>query len=194
VSLILSVDDMKNHEILPAPVHRTSSPHLVDDGDLPQRSPLAARVRASASLRAALQRDVVAEVMEQIVFLRAHRDVTQSELARRLGVSQPVVAKLESGRGNPSAKTLKKIAEALDAVVRVDLIPEEYMDQPALRAARWWDLHNTAYQLSMTIIVTRPAVNRSPVWAQRRLEYSFEADQGPAHTAARYSSEGESDE
>lgn len=39
--------------------------------------------------------------------------VTQAELARRLGVTQPAVNRWESGRRRASVATLQRIAEAL---------------------------------------------------------------------------------
>ncbi len=39
---------------------------------------------------------------------RRHAGLTQAELARRLGVSQAAVAKLESPRANPTVDTLDK--------------------------------------------------------------------------------------
>ena len=42
----------------------------------------------------------------------AHTGLSQSELARRMGTSQAAIARLESGRYLPSARTLKRFAEA----------------------------------------------------------------------------------
>jgi transcriptional regulator with XRE-family HTH domain len=44
---------------------------------------------------------------------REHIGITQGELARRMGVSQAAVAKLEKPDANPRDATLKKVAEAL---------------------------------------------------------------------------------
>lgn len=46
--------------------------------------------------------------------LRDSAGLTQRELARRLGVTQPNVARWESGRSIPDLKTLQRIADALD--------------------------------------------------------------------------------
>ena len=51
---------------------------------------------------------------QQIVALREKRGLTQRQLARLIGTSQPYVAKLESGRvRNLGVKTLVKCARAL---------------------------------------------------------------------------------
>jgi ribosome-binding protein aMBF1 (putative translation factor) len=55
---------------------------------------------------------------EEFVLARAVMDVrnraglTQEELARKMGTTQPVVARLESGRTRPSMRTLARLAEA----------------------------------------------------------------------------------
>jgi DNA-binding XRE family transcriptional regulator len=43
--------------------------------------------------------------------LRVKEDITQAELAERLGISQNVVSDMESGRRNISLKMAKRIAE-----------------------------------------------------------------------------------
>ncbi len=44
---------------------------------------------------------------------REHLLLTQAELAERMGVSQPSLAKLESPAANPRKSTLKKVADAM---------------------------------------------------------------------------------
>jgi transcriptional regulator with XRE-family HTH domain len=50
---------------------------------------------------------------ENISKLRNHRGISQVELARRVGTSFPRISEIESGKGNPTVKTLEKIALAL---------------------------------------------------------------------------------
>lgn len=45
--------------------------------------------------------------------MRLARGLSQRELARRIGGSQPQVARLELGQGNPSVATLRKLAHEL---------------------------------------------------------------------------------
>jgi predicted transcriptional regulator len=47
---------------------------------------------------------------------RTELDLTQSELADRAGVSQPLIARVESGDVDPRLSTLRKIVEVLAAV------------------------------------------------------------------------------
>lgn len=70
--------------------------------------------------------DVHAQLVGQR--LRAARQevgLTQRQLAERLGVSQPVVAALEGGGGNPTIGQLAAVAEALQVGfdVHFELLP-----------------------------------------------------------------------
>lgn len=56
---------------------------------------------------------------ERIAYLRKRRDLTQSELAKKSGVSQSTIAQIESGRKDPSVKTLGKLAKALDVQLAI---------------------------------------------------------------------------
>ena len=57
--------------------------------------------------------------MNAVRELRRSADLTQAELARAAGTSQPTIAAYESGRKSPSLRTLSRIARAvgLEAVV-----------------------------------------------------------------------------
>ncbi|MGL5361676.1 MAG: helix-turn-helix domain-containing protein [Bosea sp. (in: a-proteobacteria)] len=56
---------------------------------------------------------------------RARSGLTQGEIARRMGTTQSVVARLESGRSRPSMRTLERYAEATGSRVRVVLEARE---------------------------------------------------------------------
>ncbi len=47
-----------------------------------------------------------------IIEARSRAGLSQQELAARMGTTQPVVARLESGRSRPSTRTLERIARA----------------------------------------------------------------------------------
>jgi len=64
-------------------------------------------------------------IISQIVELREASGTTQSELARRMGVSQPFIAKIENDEtSNISLETLLKIAKALHAEIQIDIRPK----------------------------------------------------------------------
>jgi len=56
---------------------------------------------------------------------RKRAGLTQEGLAQKMGTTQPVVARLESGRTQPSMRTLKRLAEAAGArlVIRFEPRP-----------------------------------------------------------------------
>lgn len=47
-----------------------------------------------------------------VIDVRNRAGLTQEELARKMGTTQPAVARLESGRIHPSMRTLERLAEA----------------------------------------------------------------------------------
>lgn len=55
--------------------------------------------------------------MNNIREIRRQKDITQSELADKIGVSYSVIAKYESGQINPPAHRIKAIASALDVSI-----------------------------------------------------------------------------
>jgi DNA-binding XRE family transcriptional regulator len=52
--------------------------------------------------------------------MRLARGMSQRELARRIGASQPQIARLELGQGNPGVATLRKLAHELG--VRIEQV------------------------------------------------------------------------
>ncbi len=68
----------------------------------------------------------------KIAQLRKHRGLTQAQLAARLDTSTPVISRLEN-QGNCSIKTLKKVAEALDAVVQIDIVAKKVEDSQKMQ-------------------------------------------------------------
>ncbi|HEV2563366.1 MAG TPA: helix-turn-helix transcriptional regulator [Rhizomicrobium sp.] len=58
-----------------------------------------------------------------MVKARARAGLTQGELAKRMGTTQPVVARLESGRVRPSTRTLERYAHATGSRLKVSFEP-----------------------------------------------------------------------
>ena len=48
---------------------------------------------------------------------REYRGMTQEELATKVGIKQPALARLEKTDANPRTSTLKKLADAMDITV-----------------------------------------------------------------------------
>ena len=55
------------------------------------------------------------DVAGQVRTLRTKLGISQGELARRIGTSRPVIARLEAGGGAPSLRMLDRISDVLDA-------------------------------------------------------------------------------
>lgn len=56
---------------------------------------------------------------EAFIRARAQADLTQEQVAERMGTTQAVIARLESGRVKPSMRTLERFAKATGARVRI---------------------------------------------------------------------------
>ena len=78
-----------------------------------------------AALRRKVEEHLSEMMIEQkLAVLRSRRGMTQAELAKRLGVSQPHIAKLEAGRArNIELHTLCRWATALGAKLTIDVVP-----------------------------------------------------------------------
>lgn len=60
-----------------------------------------------------------------VMDVRTRAGLTQEELARKMGTTQPVVARLESGRTRPSMRTLERLAEATGSRLLIGFEPIE---------------------------------------------------------------------
>lgn len=54
------------------------------------------------------------KVIAEMIDARQKKKLTQAGLAKKAGMQQAAIARLESGKSNPRYKTLNKIAKALD--------------------------------------------------------------------------------
>lgn len=60
-------------------------------------------------------------LVEMIIRERLKQGLTQKQLARKIGTKQPVISRLERGTYNPTIKFLHRVANALDAELRVSI-------------------------------------------------------------------------
>ena len=59
---------------------------------------------------------------KEVIQLRKEQNLTQAELARKVGTSQPAIARLESGEyRNLSLAFVRKVAKALQAIPEIHL-------------------------------------------------------------------------
>ena len=52
-------------------------------------------------------------VISQLIAIRTKKGLTQNDLAKKLGTKQSAIARLESGKCNPTLEFLQKTAKAL---------------------------------------------------------------------------------
>jgi DNA-binding XRE family transcriptional regulator len=57
------------------------------------------------------------DLIGQLLVLRLEAGLTQTELAKRSGIRQSEISKIENGRLNPTLETLERLGEAVGARV-----------------------------------------------------------------------------
>lgn len=60
------------------------------------------------------------EVIKQIIQARTEQNLTQKDLAERIGMKQSNISRLESGEYNPTVDFLKKVADGLGKELRIE--------------------------------------------------------------------------
>ena len=65
------------------------------------------------------------DVIRALVEARIANNLTQKELAERTGIHQADISKLENGTRNPSLKLLKRLAEGMDSVLKIEFVPKQ---------------------------------------------------------------------
>jgi ribosome-binding protein aMBF1 (putative translation factor) len=92
--------------------------------DLESSDKVLARQLKDPVFRAEWERTTVARaVATRVIEYRAQHRITQTELARRLGMKQPAVARLEAGEHNPSLDTLARLSSALGIDFHIRVTP-----------------------------------------------------------------------
>lgn len=65
------------------------------------------------------------DVIRAIVDARTSQNITQKELAERTGINQADISKLENGTRNPSINLLKRLAEGMGMVLKIEFVPKK---------------------------------------------------------------------
>lgn len=60
------------------------------------------------------------KIIKALIHARAKRQLTQRQLAQKIGVAQSALARFESGRTNPTLSFLKKVTVGLGLKLRVE--------------------------------------------------------------------------
>lgn len=95
------------------------------------------RTRDDPDFAAAVEAELQAMRIEQeLVALRHASGLSQRQLAAKLGVKQPVIAKLEAGKTrNIGLQTLVRVVKAMNGRIEVSITPEHRSGRTGRREA-----------------------------------------------------------
>jgi DNA-binding XRE family transcriptional regulator len=103
---------------------------------------LAAALAADPEFAADWERLALARMVSTtLIAYRSDHGLSQRDLAKRLGVSQPRVVELESGEKNPQIETLIKISAAIDVEFAIDVVPVGREPKLVGKAVRQTETH-----------------------------------------------------
>lgn len=63
-------------------------------------------------------------MMQAMIDARKRSNMTQKELAERTGIDQSDISKIETGIANPTLGVLKRLAEGMDMVLKLEFVPK----------------------------------------------------------------------
>ncbi len=61
-------------------------------------------------------------IMQAMIDARKESGLTQRELAEKTGITQADISRLEKGNGNPSLRTLQRLAAGMNMKVRLEFV------------------------------------------------------------------------
>lgn len=64
------------------------------------------------------------QIVRAIIEGRERRDLTQQQLAEITGIQQADISRLENGTGNPSLRTLKRLAAGMGMQLKLEFVPK----------------------------------------------------------------------
>lgn len=66
------------------------------------------------------------QIMKAILDGRENNDLTQKQLSDVTGITQADISRLENGTGNPSLRTLKRLAAGLGMQLKIEFVPNTH--------------------------------------------------------------------
>jgi transcriptional regulator with XRE-family HTH domain len=63
--------------------------------------------------------------IQAIIDARKSSHLTQKELAERTGINQSDISKIETGNANPALSTLKRLADGMGMVLKLEFVPKQ---------------------------------------------------------------------
>jgi len=91
--------------------------------------------------------------------LRELAGLTQKELAKRVGVSQLLIAKVESGRIDPKVSLVKRILDEIYSVLNTHETVEKVMKHPVICAEEGEPLSSIIHKMESNSISQLPVLN-----------------------------------
>lgn len=64
------------------------------------------------------------DVIRALVDARISQNLTQKQLSERTGINQADISKLENGTRNPSLNLLKRLADGMGMVLKIEFVPK----------------------------------------------------------------------
>lgn len=64
------------------------------------------------------------QIIRAIIEGRQLNDLTQQQLSEATGIAQADISRLENGTGNPSLRTLKRLAAGMGMHLKLEFIPD----------------------------------------------------------------------
>jgi len=62
-------------------------------------------------------------IIQAMIDARKNAGLTQKQLSERTGIAQADISKIENGDANPSLKTLKRLASAMNTTLKLEFVP-----------------------------------------------------------------------
>ncbi|MGO9079558.1 MAG: helix-turn-helix domain-containing protein [Streptosporangiaceae bacterium] len=98
---------------------------MVKVSDLKTAGQIEQEARADPEVRRELDRTALANAVAiRVISYRADNGLSQTQLARRLGMHQSAIARLEAGDHEPSLSTLARLAMGLGIDFSIRITPE----------------------------------------------------------------------
>ena len=63
-------------------------------------------------------------IIQAMIDARNNAGLTQKQLSERTGITQADISRLENGNGNPSLRTLKRLASAMEMSLKLEFLPK----------------------------------------------------------------------
>ncbi len=64
------------------------------------------------------------DLIRAMIEAREYSHMTQSELAKKTGIAQTEISKIENGSRNPSIKLLQRLADGMGMKLRISFVPQ----------------------------------------------------------------------